>query len=283
MTYREGRFTTDNPEGTHEIVYSDWGNENDPIIIGVHGLTGNGSDFDYLAPTLVADGYRVIAVDLPGRGRSNFLPNPMDYNYHQYTQDLYALLNHLGTSEVDWIGISLGGLLGIKIAGAENSPIKRLIINDVGPTVPKEALDFIHMVISQTYTFESIDALEKRMRETRGLSWGPVTDEQWAHMAKHNARELPDGQYTYAYDPAIAKVFETEPVGDTDLWPLWDDIKCPVLLLQGAQSLILPSGLIEDMKTRGPKFDLHVFKDCGHVPSLMAPEQIEVIREWLKV
>jgi pimeloyl-ACP methyl ester carboxylesterase len=277
----EKNFVSSNSQGFHKVVYSDWGNKNARPIICVPGLTGNGRDFDVIAPELVKDGYRVIAVDLPGRGRSDFLPNPLDYNYHQYCKDLTCLLDTLDLHEVDWLGVSLGGLLGIKIAGEAHKPIRRLILNDVGPTVPKPALDFIHSVISQTYKFKNLEAMEKRMRETRGLTWGPVTDDQWKAMARDNARPLPGGSITYSYDPAIAVIFETQPIGDTDLWPYWDDIVAPTLLIHGAKSVILTKDIVKEMKDRMPAMDYVVFKDAGHVPSLMAPDQIEVIRQWL--
>lgn len=285
MSFSENQFTSINSQGFHRIVYNDWGPENGFPVICVHGLTGNGHDFDFLAEELIRNGHRLIAVDLPGRGRSDFLPSPHDYNYRQYFHDIMALLAHLnvsGPASVDWIGISLGGLLGIYLAGLKDTPIRRMIINDVGPEVPKKALDFIHQVISQTYTFDTVHALEKRMRATRGLTWGPVTDDQWRHMAEHNARALDNGQITYAYDPEIAVVFESHPIGDVDLWAYWDNIACPLLVLQGKQSVILTGDILKKMDERGPSFDLHVFKGCGHVPSLMAPDQIEVVRKWLK-
>ena len=287
MAFTEKHFLSLNSRGAHRIVYNDWGPEDGQIMICVHGLTGNGHDFDYLAEILIDDGYRLICVDLPGRGRSDFLPNPLDYNYNQYSHDLMALLAHLNITEagiVDWLGISLGGLLGIKLAGIENSPIRRLIINDVGPEVPQAALDFIHQVISQSYVFDTIKGLENRMRETRGLTWGPVTDEQWHHMAEHNARALEDGSITYSYDPEIAVIFEEEPIGAEDLWLNWDQIACPVLTIRGAQSVLLTKDILKEMKSRGPgpAMSIEIFKGCGHVPSLMAPKQIQAIQKWLK-
>lgn len=284
MAFKEKQIFGRTDQGQHRIVYNDWGDPNGQPLVCVHGLTGNGHDFDFLAEDLIGRGYRLICVDLPGRGRSDFLKDPLDYNYDQYVQDLYSVLAHEGldaAGSVDWLGVSLGGLLGIQIAGVKDSPIRRLIINDVGPQVPKAALDFIFMVISKTYTFDTILDLETRMRQTRGLTWGPVTDHQWRHMAEHNARALEDGQITYSYDPRIAVVFEKEPIGAVDLWVHWDEISCPVLVIQGADSMLLTREIIAEMQERGPEFDLVVFEGCGHVPSLMADNQIEAIAAWL--
>ncbi len=286
MSFAEKHILSLNSKGHHRLVYDDWGPENAIPTICVHGLTGNGHDFDVLAEELIKEGRRLICVDLPGRGRSDFLQNPLDYNYDQYCNDLMALMTHLGINKpgsVDWIGISLGGLLGIRMAGIEGTPIRRMILNDVGPVVPKPALDFIHTVISQTYTFDTIKDLEKRMRETRGLTWGPVTDEQWKHMSEHNARALDDGSITYSYDPRIAVIFKEQPIGDQDLWVSWDAIQCPVMVIHGKKSVVLTKSIVSDMQARftGASLQVIQYKDCGHVPSLMAPNQIEDIRTWL--
>lgn len=282
MRFEEKELHSLDSSGFHRIIYSDWGPENGPVILCVHSLTGNGSDFEYLARELTKDGYRVIAPDLPGRGRSDFLANPLDYNLGQYCIDLAALLAHLNLRQpVDWIGNSLGGLLGIRLAGVPISPIRRLILNDIGPTAPKAALDFIYQVVSQHYRFETVKEMELRMRATRGLTYGPITDEQWHHMAEHSARPLDDGSITYGYDQRISVMFGQAPVGETDLWAAWDQIKCPVLVLQGGKSVILTNNIVSEMQARGPGCDLHVFPDCGHIPSLMADGQIEVVRRWL--
>lgn len=285
MTYREHWFYSPHEQGQHKVFYSDWGPEDGAPLVCVHGLTGNGHDFDYLAEELVEHGHRVVAVDLPGRGRSDFLENPLEYNYSQYLQDLNGLLTHLGLREpgsVDWLGVSLGGLLGFRLAGLKNSPIRRLIVNDVGPEVPEAALDFIRQVVSQRYAFDTVQDFEARLRATRGLTWGPITDGQWRHMAEHNARALEDGSITYAYDPGISEIFKTEPTGETNLWKSWDAICCPVLVIQGADSTLLTDEILEKMDKSGPDFELAIFDGCGHVPSLMAPNQIEVIRQWLQ-
>lgn len=286
MSFTEKSFLSINSKGHHRIVYNEWGPSDGVPTVCVHGLTGNGHDFDFLAEELIRDGRRLICVDLPGRGRSDFLPDPLDYNYKQYYHDLMGLMANAGINapnSVDWIGISLGGLLGIKLASLPDTPIHRLILNDVGPIVPKAALDFIHTVIKQTYVFDTVPDLETRMRNTRGLTWGPVTDEQWKHMAEHNARALDDGSITYSYDPNIAVIFEAHPIGDENLWLAWDDIKCPVLLIHGKKSVVLTRAIVDEMQARfrGASLQYIQYNDCGHVPSLMAPNQIKDIRSWL--
>ena len=289
MNFLEKHIISDTQSGTHKVVYLDWGDRHAPPIVCVHGLTGNARDFDYLAEHLVKRGYRVIAVTLPGRGNSDFLSDPLDYNYSQYIKDIFGVLKAEDLDQagsIDWIGISLGGLLGIQIAGMDNTPVKRLIINDVGPVVPKAALDFIYKVIKEPYYFEDVAALEKRMRATRGLTWGPVTNEQWEHMATHNHKVIKDAdgqsRVTYAYDPKISVVFEDAPIGDVDLWEMWAKITCPILVIHGKKSQLLTKKIIKVMHKTGIAFDLITLKKCGHAPSLMAPSQIEMIEEWLK-
>ena len=264
------------------VVFSEWGNSACFPIVCLHGLTGNGHDFDFIAPHLVEEGYRVIAIDLPGRGRSDFLEDPQQYHYATYLQVIYAVLANLDIHEADWLGVSLGGLLGLRAIADKKLSIRRLILNDIGPEVPQAALDFIYQVIKKPYYFESRDALQLRMRETRGLTWGPVSDLQWAYMAEHNVRKLGNGVYSYAYDPEIAHVFQTEPIGNKDLWACWQAIHCPVLLLQGGKSVLLTQEIIEKMRASGPSFELAAFEDCGHVPSLMAPQQIHRVVDWLR-
>lgn len=265
----------------HRLAYRDYGDKGARPVVCIHGLTGNGSDFDAMSFALADQGYRFISLDLPGRGHSDFLDDPALYNYEIYKTDILALLNYLELEAVDWLGVSLGGLLGIWLAAEDNSPIRRMIINDVGPEVPQAALDFIAHVISERYEFENVDELEQRMRQTRGLTWGPMSDDGWAHMAHHNQRTLENGNISYAYDPRIAEIFKTQPIGAVDLWPCWKKIKQPTLLLHGLKSVILTPALVVKMLNTKPDMGVYTFKDCGHVPSLTTPSQIEVIKEWL--
>jgi pimeloyl-ACP methyl ester carboxylesterase len=288
MSYNEHAYLSLNSDGFHQITYSEWGTENEEIIICVHGLTGNGHDFNWIAEHLYKKGYRVIAPDIVGRGRSDFLKNPDDYNYNQYLQDLMGLLSHLNISKpksIDWLGISMGGLLGMILASFKNSPIRRLILDDIGPEAPLEDLELIIKYLSIEYRFQNIAEMEQFMRETRGLSWGPVADEQWPLMAENNARALQDGSIGYAFDYNIIHKFKTEPVGQYDLWHCWDHIDCPVFIIRGSESTIFPQNVAEDMLKRGPgkrhMVDLEVIEGFGHVPALMDNAQHELVSQWL--
>jgi len=297
--YETRSVTSENSCGTHKVVYSDWKPKNDgannaSILVCIHGLTGNGNDFDFLADKFTNENYRIIAIDLAGRGRSDFLKNPQDYNYDQYCKDIKAVLKELGLDKpksIDWLGVSLGGLLGFMIAAEDDTPIKRLIVNDVGPEVPQAALDFIYRVIKRTYTFNSLEEFENRLRATRGKFWGPMNDIHWQHMAKHNYRPIKAGiifkreKITYAYDPKISHIFKTAPTGSEDLWPIWNKINCPTLILHGENSLLLTLEILDKMlknPTENGDISTHTFADCGHVPSLMQDNQIQVIQNWLE-
>ncbi len=287
MSFNEKSYLGLNSMGFHNIVYNDWGPSDGAPIICVHGLTCNGHDFDPLAEHLSAQGHRLITIDLPGRGRSDNLPNPMDYNLVQYNQDIAGLLSHLDITEansVDFLGVSLGGMIGMCLAGVQNSPIRRLIINDVGPIIPQNALDLIRDVVLQPRIFDSIEELETDFKQTQRIGWGPITDEHWHHMAKHNARALDDGRLTYNHDASIAVAFNAAEPNDIGLWPFWNAVACPTLMIRGAKSIILPQDLLDQMSTcgPGPSMTLATFDDCGHVPSLTAPEHISAIEQWLE-
>lgn len=289
MSYNEHSYLSFNSEGFHQVTYSEWGPEHDEVIICIHGLTGNGHDFNWIAEHLYKKGYRVIAPDIVGRGRSDFLENADNYNYNQYLTDLTTLFAHLNINKpksIDWIGISMGGLLGIILASFENTPIRSLILDDIGPDTPTEDIDLIVKYLSFEYKFQNISEMEQFMRETRGLSWGPVSEEQWPIMAENNARALQDGSIGYAFDYNIIHKFKTEPVGQYDLWHCWDHIDCPALLIRGSESTIFPQHVAEEMMHRGPgkrnNVDLEVIEGFGHVPALMDSYQHELVSQWLE-
>ena len=268
------------PNGFHRITYFEWGDPaNDRVLVCVHGLTRRGRDFDALAGALERR-YRVICVDLPGRGRSDWLPLAGGYQPTTYIQDMAALIARLGVEQVDWLGVSLGGLMGMMLAAQPKTPIRRLVLDDIGGYVGLEALQQIARYVGQDPAFPDRDGLEAYMREVN-VGYGPLTDAQWAHLVEHGHRIDEAGQWRQHYDPKLAEPFKagfSEPVA---LWPLWDAVACPVLILRGTLSDILTEETAAEMVARKPGTTLVEFAGVGHAPMLMAEDQISAVSDWL--
>jgi pimeloyl-ACP methyl ester carboxylesterase len=245
----------------------------------VHGLTRNGRDFDALAQAL-APSFRVLCPDIVGRGLSDWLPNKQDYGYPLYLSDMTALIARSNVQSVYWVGTSMGGLIGIMLAAQSATPIQKLVVNDVGPLVPKAALERLAMYVGKAPSFESVDDYERYLRQV-AAPFGPLTDEQWRHLAQTSSRRNDDGRFGPAYDPGIANAF-SGPLQDVLLWPLWDAISCPTLVLRGAQSDLLLAETAAEMTRRGPKALLKEFDGVGHAPALMAADQIEAVCGFFK-
>ena len=264
----------------HRLAYVAWGAPECPrVLVCVHGLTRNGRDFDFLAAAL-EDRYRIACPDVVGRGASAWTASAKDYAVPQYLADATALLARLGVETVDWLGTSMGGMMGMFAAATPGSPVRRLILNDIGPFIPKAALERIATYVGADPHFADLDAVEQYLRKVHA-PFGNLSDAQWRHMAVHGARPLDGGGFGLAYDPAIANAFQGDATTDVDLWAIWDRIKCPVLVLRGAESDLLLRETAEEMTRRGPKARLIEFAGCGHAPALMAPEQIAAVRDWL--
>jgi pimeloyl-ACP methyl ester carboxylesterase len=268
------------PHGFHRLVYFEWGDPaNERVVICVHGLTRRGRDFDFLARAL-EERYRVVCVDLPGRGQSDWLTVAADYQPSTYVQDMAALIARIGVEQVDWIGVSLGGLMGMMLAAQPKTPIRGLVLDDIGGYVGIEALQRIAANVGQDPGFADQRQLEAYMREIN-TGYGPLTDAQWAHLVAHGSRRDETGGWRLHYDPKLAEPFKqgfSEPV---ELWPLWDLISCPVLILRGSESDILTSETAVEMVVRKPGTRLVEFEGVGHAPMLMDSAQIEVVRQWL--
>ena len=265
--------------GFHRLSYYEWGDPaNSKVAICVHGLTRNGRDFDDLARALSSE-YRVLCPDVPGRGKSEWLTHPEDYSYPVYCADMAALIARSGAQTVDWIGTSMGALIGMLLAAQPNSPIRKLVMNDVGPFIPKASLERLSTYVGKPVSFDSFEAFEQYIRVV-SASFGPLSDAQWRHLAATTARRGDDGRWGTNYDPAIASPFKV-PIADVVLWPFWDPIRCPVLLLRGKESDLLLSETAREMTTRGPKAKLVEFAGIGHAPMLMAADQINVVRQFL--
>jgi pimeloyl-ACP methyl ester carboxylesterase len=268
------------PHGFHRLVYFEWGDPgNDRVVICVHGLTRRGRDFDWLARAL-EDRYRVVCVDLPGRGQSDWLPIAADYQPSTYLHGLTALIARLDVEQVDWVGVSLGGILGMTLAAQPKTPIRRLVLDDVGGYIGKEALQRIAGYVGQDPAFPNRAGLEAYMREIN-TGYGPLTDAQWAHLVEHGSRRDETGAWRQHYDPRLAEPFRegfSEPVA---MWPLWDLVSCPVLVLRGALSDLLTAETAAAMIARKAGTELVEFESVGHAPMLMDGSQIGVVRDWL--
>ncbi len=266
--------------GMGRIAFTRWpGPAGASTIICVHGLTRSGRDFDRLAETL-ASRYNVICPDMAGRGASDWLADPGHYGYPRYLADMAALLAAEGLSEVDWIGTSMGGLIGFMMAAMPGTPIRRLVLNDVGPFLPAVALRRIADYVGRDPVFESEAEFETHLRSSMA-SFGPLADEDWRHLARHGHRRDPDGRIRFHYDPAIAVPFKALAHGDVDLWSVWDRILCPVLVIRGGQSDLLTAETAAAMTGRGPKAMVVEFPGIGHAPMLMSADQIACVSDWL--
>ena len=269
------------PQGFHKIAYTEWGGAAvRPTLVCAHGMTRNSRDFDFLAAAM-EDRYRVVSMDVVGRGESDWLVDYSGYGYAQYLADAAALIARLDVEEVDWVGTSMGGLMGMMLAARPGSPIRRLVINDIGPFIPKAFLGRIRRYVGADPHFADTDELETHIRWIHA-SFGPLRDGEWRHLAAHSARPLKGGGIGLAYDPAIAKAaFGPEEPSDMEMWDIWEQIKCPVLVLRGAESDLLLPETVARMKASGPGCEAADIPGCGHAPSLMPADQIAIVRDWL--
>lgn len=280
MRMQEKRVLGLGAHGFYRIAYFEWGDPaNDEVLVCVHGLTRRGRDFDALAQAM-ADRYRVICVDLPGRGQSDWFAVAADYQPATYLQGIAALLARLDVEQVDWLGVSLGGLLGMMLAAQPKTPIRKLVLDDIGSYVGVEALQRIAAYVSDYPAFDDLDSLEVYLREVCA-PYGLGTDAEWKHLVTYGSRRDENGAWRMHYDPKLAEPFKegfSEPVS---LWPLWAMIQAPVLLLRGGLSDILSAETAAEMVAKKPGTALVEFAGVGHAPMLMNAEQISAVRRWL--
>jgi pimeloyl-ACP methyl ester carboxylesterase len=277
---RASSFLCLSAHGFHRLAFTDWGDMRSDVLICAHGLTRNGRDFDFLASVLAAD-YRVVCPDVAGRGRSDWLSVKEDYNYATYCADMAALMAWLHAEQVDWVGTSMGGIIGMLLAAQSQTPIRRLVLNDVGPFIPKSVLERIAIYLAADLRFKQLAGLETYLRGIHA-GFGPLTDAQWSYLAEHSAKQTPDGDWALVYDPGIAQSFRARPLEDVNLWPVWNNIRCPVLVIRGAESDLLLAETVAQMRQRGPHTEVVELAGVGHAPALMSEDQIEIVRDWLK-
>lgn len=266
------------PFGPVELRWAEWGPADGAPVVCVHGLTRTGRDFDTLARELAEDGRRVICPDIPGRGLSSWLPDGNLYAVPTYLAVLRPLLQELDS--YDWVGTSMGGLIGMGVASVPGNGLRRMVLNDVGAAIPAAALAGIGAYLGSEPEFADVAAVEAHLRAIHA-GFGALSPAEWRHLAETSARMTPAGKLVLHYDPAIAVPMRGAPLADVALWPLWETLNLPVLLLRGADSLLLTAETAERMAAR-PGVTLVTVPGCGHAPALMDPAQTGVIRGFLR-
>ena len=270
--------------GLHRMAYWEWGDAANPrVLVCAHGLSRQGRDFDTLARALCAP-YRVVCPDVVGRGRSDWLADPMGYQIPHYVADMVTLLARLDAQELHWVGTSMGGLIGLGLASLPGSPVAKLVLNDVGPAIQFAAIERIGTYLGAPMRWASVEAAADYL-ETISQGFGPRTRAQWLALTRPQLKADGDG-FVPHYDPAIALPFrgvtpELAAAGEAALWASYDRIAAPVLLLRGADSDLLSHATAQAMTQRGPKAQLREFAGIGHAPMLISDDQIAAVREFL--
>jgi len=278
------------PAGLHRMAYKEWGDADNPnVLVCAHGVTRVSDDFDSMARALALD-YRVVCPDIVGRGRSGWLRNPQLYRIPQYVSDMVTLLARvLAAGErqsVDWFGTSMGGLIGVGLASLPDSPVSKLILNDIGPTLDPDALRRIGDYIGQELRFPTFELAAKFIRDV-SLSFGEHTEQEWHKLAADVLRQDKDGQWVRHYDMGLALPFrsatpESAKLDEAMLWAAYDAIKCPTLLVRGADSDLLSRQTAGLMTGRGPKATLVEIADVGHAPTFTHADQISIVKQFLQ-
>lgn len=269
------------PAGLHRIAYREWGDpRNRDVLVCVHGLTRSGGDFDELARALCAQ-FRVVCPDVAGRGDSDRLADPKLYTWTQYVADMVTLIARLDVETVNWLGTSMGGFVGMALAAQAASPVRKLVLNDAGPVIGKAALERIAGYLGQAPRFETLEDAEKYVR-TISAPFGPHSDPQWRFLTENWVRRNEDGSWRPHYDMRIAEAFRaTMPEKDLELWHLYDAVRCPTLLVRGEHSDVVSRPSAAEMTRRGPKAKVVEIRGVGHAPTLLQPDQIAVVRDFL--
>lgn len=270
------------PRGLHRMAYLEWGDpRNRAVVVCVHGLTRTGRDFDPLARALCGR-FRVVCPDVAGRGDSDRLADPALYGLPQYVADMVTLVARLDVESVSWVGTSMGGLIGMALAAQPGTPIARLVLNDVGPRLAKEALQRIAAFVGEAPAFATLEDAVAYLRAVHA-PFGPHSDAQWRFLAETFVRRNDGGSYRAHYDPRIAEPIRAGPLDrDAELWPIYDAIRCATLVLRGAQSDLLSADTAAEMARRGPKAKVVEIPGVGHAPTLMSDAQVGVVRSFLE-
>lgn len=272
------------PAGFHRMAYAEWGAPDNPrVVVCVHGLTRVGRDFDRLARALAAD-FRVVCPDVVGRGRSDWLRDPNCYVVPQYVADMVSLIARLDVEEVDWVGTSMGGLIGIALAGQAEAPVRRMVINDVGPRLDAAAIARIGTYLGVPVSFASVDEAIDYVSVV-AAPFGVKKREDWRELVEPAVRR--DGErWVLHYDPRIAVPFrsvtpDSAAAAEASMWALYDRMRCPTLLVRGENSDLLTRDTLAEMKSRGPKPVTAEVAGVGHAPTFMFEHEIALVRGFL--
>jgi pimeloyl-ACP methyl ester carboxylesterase len=269
------------PAAGFELHVTEWGDPRNPPLVMWHGLARTGRDFDEAADAL-SDTYFVLCPDTLGRGLSSWARDASaDYSYDVFGDTAIAMLDHYGASDLRWLGTSMGGLIGVTLAGGRlKGRITHLVINDIGPEVAREGVDRIASYVGNPPVFDRVSELEAWFRRNYA-PFGDNTDAFWRRMADTSVRRTDDGRITVHYDPKIVMQL-TRQGADRDLWDEYDAITARTLILRGERSDVLSERVAEEMRRRGPKPQLQVVRGCGHAPTLATPAQIALLRDFLR-
>jgi pimeloyl-ACP methyl ester carboxylesterase len=272
--------------GLHCMAYWQWeraGGDAGRVLVCAHGLSRQGRDFDTLARAM-RDGWRVVCPDVVGRGESDRLADPSAYQITTYVADMVTLLARLDATTVHWVGTSMGGLIGMALAALPGTPISRLVLNDVGPALDPAGIARIGAYLGLPLTWASEDEAADYLL-TISQGFGPHSRDQWMALTRPMLRRE-GARWRLHYDPAIgvplrAMTPAIAAAGEAVLWEAYDAIRCPTLVLRGAQSDVLLSATAAAMTGRGPKARVHEFAGVGHAPTIVAAEQVDVVRAFL--
>jgi len=240
---------------------------------------------------MAGDSVRVVCPDIVGRGQSDWLKDPQAYQLGTYAADMLQLLSQLQADTLDWLGTSMGGLIAMAVAGQPDLPafarIRRLILNDVGPTLEWTALQRIGQYLGRTGCFDNAQQAADTLWAVSS-SFGPHTPAQWLALTQHQLKPLGDGssRLTLHYDPALALPFaamtpESSAQGETALWQLYDQIRADTLVVRGAESDLLSAATAQAMTQRGPRAQQLSFAGVGHAPTFVTPEQTAAVLAFI--
>lgn len=272
------------PSGLHRIAYTEWGDAGNPrVLVCVHGLTRSGRDFDRLAAAL-SDTYRVVCPDVVGRGLSSWLVDPRGYGVAQYVADMVTVIARTGVEQVDWFGTSMGGLIGMALAGLPDTPIGRMVLNDVGPHIEPASLARIGEYVGRDERFPTLQAGIDHAAQL-AASFGPLTAEEWREINTPLLHEV-DGAWRFRYDPRIGEPLksitpEQNEQGEQFLWRSLAAFNGPVLAVRGEQSDLLSRETVAKMAEVGHDVSSVEIRGVGHAPAFLSSDQIEVAQRFL--